>query len=150
MTRYSFNNYEDLKQAVVKHMLTSDKHIILEGKGNNGKSMMLRELRTIILDHNFDIRHHPENTYEDLTIDESEPDEEDNYFEVSDGEPGEEKELKIFEKSIIHSNTPITNLPYSDTYYFDFSFNESNTLPPHLYHILNRGRILYRVFGFDE
>ena len=93
MTRYSFNNYEDLKQAVVKHMLTSDKHIILEGKGDNGKSMMLRELRTFILDHNFDIRHHPENTYEDLSLDESESDEEDD---VSDDQPGEEKELKIF------------------------------------------------------
>ena len=140
MTRYSFNNYEDLKHAVVKHVLTSDKHIILEGKGDNGKSMMLRELRTLILDHNFDIRHHPENTYEDLTLDESESDDEDD---VSDDQPGEEKELKIFEKSIIHTNIPLTDLPYSDTYYFDFSFNASNTLPPHLSHILNHNRILY-------
>ena len=146
MTRYSFNNYHDLKQAVIKHILTSDKHIILEGKGNNGKSALLRELRLFIMDHNFEFRNHPEDTYEDLTLDESEPDEEDNYFEVSDGEPGEEKELKIFEKSIIHSNVPITNLPGSDTYYFDFSFNESNTLPPHLHHVLNRRNILYRCF----
>ena len=152
MTRYSFNNYEDLKVAVVKHIQTSDKHIILEGKGNNGKSVLIRDLRTLITDYNFDIRNHPGNTYEDLTIDESESeyesDEEDDMVEIPQFTPGEQKELKISQKSIIHTNTPINDLPYSITYYFDFSFNESDPIPPHIHNIINGIRGLYRCrFG---
>lgn len=143
MTRYSFNNYEDLKTAVVKHIQTSDKHIILEGKGNNGKSVLIRELRTLITNYNFDIRNHPENTYQDLTIDESES-ESDEDVEIPEFTPGEQKELKISEKSIIHTNTPINDLPYSITYYFNFSFNESNSIPPHIQNIINGIRGLYR------
>lgn len=144
MTRYSFNNYEDLKTAVVKHIQTSDKHIILEGKGNNGKSVLIRELRTLITNYNFDIRNHPENTYQDLTIDESESESDEEDVEIPEFTPGEQKELKISEKSIIHTNTPINDLPYSITYYFNFSFNESNSIPPHIQNIINGIRGLYR------
>ena len=125
MTRYSFNNYTDLKQAVIKHILTSDKHIILEGKGNNGKSALLRELRLFIMDHNFEFRNHPEDTYEDLTLDESEPDNlwgYDKHFvytlmkhtSLNENSDAETKNLLSLILNLPPSASPIINSPEPD------------------------------------
>ena len=70
MTIYTFDNYDSLKQAVTQHLNNSEKHIILQGRGSNGKTTLLHELSSLINEKGFSVRN-CENIYVDIEREEN-------------------------------------------------------------------------------